>query len=94
MKKTKDKKVALADVADGCFLDERQAAEFLNIAPLTLYRWRKKPPKGSPRIPYVKIGRTIFFDRDQLKGWVLGHQAPGEGLPKTKPASKVGRSSK
>ena len=46
-------------------LNLREAADFLNISPLTLRTWT-----GGRRIPFVKIGRRVLFDPDDLLSFV------------------------
>jgi len=43
-----------------------QAAIYLGLAPKTLYRLAEER-----RIPHIKKGRTIFFDRTALDKWML-----------------------
>ena len=42
-----------------------QAASYLGLAPKTLYRLAEEK-----RIPYIRKGRTIFFDRVALDKWM------------------------
>jgi len=42
-----------------------QAATYLGLAPKTLYRLAEER-----RIPHIKKGRTIFFDRMALDKWM------------------------
>jgi hypothetical protein len=48
------------------FLDERQAATFLNISPRTLQAWRVKG--GGPQ--FVKVGAAVRYRVEDLLGWV------------------------
>ncbi len=77
------------------FLDEREAAAFLGVSPITLYKWRKKTPSNRKPIPYSRIGTRIFYDPEQLRTWVHAHQVvetPASDLPDAAPASKVSKS--
>jgi len=42
-----------------------QAATYLGLAPKTLYRLTEER-----RIPYIRKGRTLFFDRFALDKWM------------------------
>jgi excisionase family DNA binding protein len=48
-------------------LDEKAAAEFLDIAPGTLSVWRST---GRYRIPFVKVGRRVRYRRADLEAWL------------------------
>lgn len=48
-------------------LDDKQAAEFLNMAPGTLAIWRST---GRYAIPFVKIGRLVRYKRADLEVWI------------------------
>lgn len=45
----------------GARLDLKEAAEFFDISPSTLYRWVQ-----GGKIPYIRVGRSYQFDRDTL----------------------------
>jgi len=47
------------------YLRVSQAAGYLGLAPKTLYRLAEER-----RIPHIKKGRTIFFDRMALDKWM------------------------
>lgn len=47
------------------YLRVPQAASYLGLASKTLYRF-----VGERRIPHIKRGRTIFFDRIALDKWM------------------------
>jgi len=56
------------DVTQGItprYLRVAQAASYLGLAPKTLYRFAKER-----RIPSIKQGRTVFFDRNDLDKWM------------------------
>jgi excisionase family DNA binding protein len=47
------------------YLRIKQAASYLGLAPKTLYRLTEER-----RIPHIRRGRTIFFDRLALDKWM------------------------
>ena len=49
-------------------LTVKQAAEFLQLKPRTIYGMVKENT-----IPYIRIGRTIRFDADAIKAMVVKH---------------------
>tara|TARA_R110002095_G_scaffold144870_2_gene125282 strand:- start:115 stop:321 length:207 start_codon:yes stop_codon:yes gene_type:complete len=51
-------------------LTTKEAAEFLNVAVVTMERWRKT--KQSP--PYYKQGGIIRYPIDDLREWVDKHK--------------------
>jgi excisionase family DNA binding protein len=48
-------------------LDEKAAAEFLQLAPGTLSVWRSTGRYG---IPFVKVGRRVRYRRSDLEAWL------------------------
>jgi len=50
-------------------LDIKEAAEFLNVSPNTLYSW-----VSQRRIPFVKLGRRVEFDLKDLEDWIEHHK--------------------
>lgn len=48
-------------------LDEKQAAEFLGVAPGTLSVWRSR---GRHALPFVKVGHLVRYRRDALETWL------------------------
>jgi excisionase family DNA binding protein len=50
-------------------LDIRQASQFLAISVSTLYGW-----VWQRRIPFVKIGRTVRFDMEDLKAFIQANR--------------------
>lgn len=48
-------------------LDEKQAAEFLGVAPGTLSVWRSR---GRYAVPFVKVGHLVRYRRDALETWL------------------------
>ena len=48
-------------------LDERQAAEVLQVAPGTLSVWRSR---GRYKIPFIKVGHLVRYRRGDLDAWL------------------------
>ena len=48
-------------------LDEKKAAEFLDVAPGTLSVWRST---GRYKIPFIKIGHLVRYRRTDLESWL------------------------
>jgi len=48
-------------------LDEKAAADFLQLAPGTLSVWRST---GRYCIPFVKVGRRVRYRRADLETWL------------------------
>jgi hypothetical protein len=48
-------------------VDEREAAEILDVVPGTLSVWRSTGRYG---IPFVKIGRNVRYSRTALLNWL------------------------
>jgi excisionase family DNA binding protein len=48
-------------------MDEKQAADYLNISPGTLSVWRST---GRYAIPFVKVGRCVRYRRCDLAAWL------------------------
>ena len=46
-------------------LNVKQLAEILNVKPKTIYDWKHKG-----KIPYLKFGRLLRFDYDEIVKWV------------------------
>ena len=62
-------------------LTEREAAEFLGIAPGTLRVSRSTGPiPGRIFLPYVKLGRAVRYDRATLRDWLAARIVTGEGV--------------
>jgi hypothetical protein len=57
-------------IAASRLLSNREAAQYLGIAPFTLKRWRSRTYKNRHRIPYLKIGRSIRYREVDLVNWV------------------------
>ncbi|MDA8259217.1 MAG: helix-turn-helix domain-containing protein [Betaproteobacteria bacterium] len=52
-------------------LDNDRAAEYLGVAPGTLEVWRctRRYP-----IPYMKVGRKVYYDRADLDAWLASRR--------------------
>lgn len=48
-------------------LDEKQAAEFLDVSPGTLSVWRST---GRYAIPFLKVGRCVRYRQSDLVAWL------------------------
>ncbi len=48
-------------------VDEREAAEILDMAPGTLSVWRSTGRYG---IPFIKVGRKVRYSRTALSAWL------------------------
>lgn len=48
-------------------LDEKQAADFLEVAPGTLSVWRST---GRYKIPFLKIGSKVRYRQSDLAAWL------------------------
>lgn len=57
-------------MTDTKFLTKIEAASLLRISPRTLEAWARG---SSPRIPCVRLGRRILFDRVELEAWIKKH---------------------
>ena len=47
------------------FIGIEGCAEYLGVAKGTLYSWT-----FSKKIPYIKMGRLVKFDLQELEGWI------------------------
>ena len=57
-------------IIDGLrLISERRVAAKLRVSKRTLQRWRKEN-KGPP---WVKIGRTIYYDEGKFNAWIRDH---------------------
>lgn len=54
---------------DTRWLNEREAAAYLGMSPLTLYRRRK----SARSVPHVREGGRVMYDRDQLDEYMRAH---------------------
>ena len=62
------------------YWDEDECAAELNVAALTLKRWR--PQKKGPPVTY--IGRTPYYKKTSVKAWVAAQERPAERLPQNR----------
>jgi excisionase family DNA binding protein len=44
-----------------------EAAKVLRVSPLTLRAWSRGP---RPRVPVIRLGRRVLFDRLALEDWI------------------------
>ena len=44
-----------------------EAAKLLRVSPLTLRSWSRGP---RPRVPVIRLGRRVLFDRVELEAWI------------------------
>lgn len=51
----------------GDLIAETQAAKILGVSPGTLSVWRST---GRYKIPFVKIGRLVRYQRETLQTWI------------------------
>jgi len=56
-----------AQTATSTLLDEKAAAEFLQIAAGTLSVWRST---GRYKVPFVKVGHLVRYRRSDLEAWL------------------------
>jgi len=57
-------------MADTKLLNVAEAADLLRLSPRTLEAWARGP---HPRIPAVRLGRRLLFDRTALEDWLQSH---------------------
>jgi excisionase family DNA binding protein len=50
-------------------LDDKSAAELLDVTPGTLSVWRST---GRYNLPFVKVGRKVRYRRCDLEAWLQG----------------------
>ncbi|MFA6313680.1 MAG: helix-turn-helix domain-containing protein [Sterolibacterium sp.] len=48
-------------------LDEKEAAELLDVTPGTLSVWRST---GRYCVPFIKVGRSVRYSRKALESWL------------------------
>ncbi len=60
-------------------LTEREAAQFLGVAPGTLRVSRSTGPMpGRIWLPYIKMGRSVRYDPATLRAWLAARVVSGE----------------
>jgi excisionase family DNA binding protein len=47
-----------------------EASRLLRTSPRTLYTWARG---NLPRVPVVRLGRRVLFDRLELEAWIKEH---------------------
>ncbi|KHF41694.1 helix-turn-helix domain-containing protein [Halalkalibacter okhensis] len=65
----------------------QEAIDLLQVSRSTIDRWRK-----SKRLPFIKIGKEIFFHKEDLQRWIRQHtniKEPVESLPTNQSISKT-----
>lgn len=63
----------------------QEAMDLLQISRSTINRWRRE--KG---LPFIKIGRDVFIDKDQLLFWIDNHiQAQYQSNPENKQSTET-----
>jgi excisionase family DNA binding protein len=55
-------------------VDYEEAAIMLGLNPYTLRRY-----VCARKLPFLKIGKRVFFDPDDLRQWVEAHRVPPNG---------------
>ena len=48
-------------------IDEKEAAEFLDVTPGTLSVWRSTGRHG---LPFIKVGACVRYSRKSLEAWL------------------------
>ena len=56
---------------DKRFIGIQELADLLGISKNTVYSWTCQK-----RIPYLKVGRLVKFDRGDIEGWIKGRKRP------------------
>lgn len=56
-------------MSDAQLLDAMQLSEILHVARQTLYEWAREK-----KIPSIKIGACVRFDRKKIEEWLEKHQ--------------------
>ena len=52
-------------------LSVREAADFLGLKPVTIYKYI-----NSRSIPFIKIGRRVLFEPEDLESWLKDKKIP------------------
>jgi Helix-turn-helix domain len=61
---------------DNTRLSNSQAAEVLGVSPYTLVTWRCT---RRYQIPYVKVGKKVFYYMDDLRAWLASRKVHAQG---------------
>jgi predicted site-specific integrase-resolvase len=56
------------------YLNDNECAAELNVAPITLARWRRE--KKGPPVTYM--GRRILYKKSSVKTWLAAQERPTE----------------
>lgn len=60
-------------ILENQYIKDKEVAEALNVMPNTLAKWRMKNSNG-PKLPYVKIGRSIMYRREAIERRLLENE--------------------
>ena len=53
------------------YLNVQELSEYIHMSSSTIYK------KSSQRkIPFIKVGKTLLFQRDAIDDWLAGHYCP------------------
>lgn len=72
-------KNAVRDIFEDRLLNEKEAAKFLGLAPISLrmQRCQGVNPNGLVFIPYVKIGKSVRYSLADLREVIKAHRVTG-----------------
>ncbi len=56
------------------YMNDVEAAKFLGVCAGTLAVWRCK---GRYKVPYIKIGRKVFYKESDLRAWLDSRRHTG-----------------
>jgi hypothetical protein len=82
--------------ADPDIVDERDAAKFtgMSVAFLRVGRAQGVVGRRTPSPPYIRLGRAIRYDKNDLRAWLLEHRRVPGAPPPLPPVSAAKRSSR
>ena len=67
-------------------LNVEEAAAFIGLKPITLYRGISSKAGLTADLPYLRLGRRIVYRRADLEAWLEKHLVnPAETAPTRKP---------
>lgn len=59
---------------------DKEQKLFRNVKPLAIYmdttEWSIRNLLRKGMVPYIKIGRRIFFDKDEIDAWIKRNSQP------------------
>ncbi len=67
------------DMKDSVILTVAEAADFTRLRVSTIYRYVQ-----ARRIPFLKVGSRVLFEREALGNWLAAHRVD----PATRPAPR------